>query len=64
MRIHTSQADGLCVVKNFTQVEDFTPAPEVMERGLGLNGTKVFIPKSFFEEKLLPTNHETMLGYV
>ena len=39
-------------------------ATEVIERGLGLNGTKVFIPKNFFEEKLLPKNHETMLGYV
>ena len=64
MRIHTSQADGLCIVKSFNQVADFTPATEVIERGLGLNGTKVFIPKSFFEEKLLPKNHETMLGYV
>jgi len=59
-----AEADGLCIVKDMAQVEGFTPAPEVIARGLELNGLKVFIPKTFFHEDLLPRNHERMFGFI
>ena len=58
-----SQADGLCVVTEMAQVDAFTTAHEVMARGVELNGLKVFIPKTFFHEDLLPPRQQkSMLG--
>ena len=53
----------LCVVTEMAQVDAFTTAHEVMARGAELNGLKVFIPKTFFHEDLLPPRQQkSMLG--
>ena len=50
------------MVTKLEEVEHYTPAPKVFSDGAILTGLKVFIPKNFFAEDLLPDDHENMVG--
>ena len=52
------------MVTKLEEVEHYTPAPKVFSDGAILTGLKVFIPKNFFAEDLLPDNHHDMFGCV